>query len=192
MKVDGEHYAPALLPPGKEPPIRIGPEAGCALHPVWTLWRNVFVPAGNHTPNLLTNNFVAVRKKSVATSCDSKRAYLRTINGLKMALIYAETCRQHEVSTGWSTWNHSLIKSVAYTWYMSMYQRITVKRDEACSRNNEWQFQYVLWALVYILRSVTYKMGPQYFQLSSLAIFQGAHQSANCIRHSVYHIFMII
>jgi hypothetical protein len=32
-------HASAALPPGKEPPVRVGYEAGWASEPVWTLWR---------------------------------------------------------------------------------------------------------------------------------------------------------
>jgi hypothetical protein len=39
MEVSGQFHAPATLPPGKEPPVTIGYEAGWAPEPVWTLWR---------------------------------------------------------------------------------------------------------------------------------------------------------
>jgi hypothetical protein len=38
MTVSGQH-APAALTPGKDPPVRIGWEAGWASEPVCTLWR---------------------------------------------------------------------------------------------------------------------------------------------------------
>jgi hypothetical protein len=35
----GQLHAPATLPPGKEPLVPIGQEAGWAPEPVWTTWR---------------------------------------------------------------------------------------------------------------------------------------------------------
>jgi hypothetical protein len=32
-------HVPVALPPGKEPPVFIGQEAGWAPEPVWTTWR---------------------------------------------------------------------------------------------------------------------------------------------------------
>jgi hypothetical protein len=51
MKVSGQPQARAALPPGKEPPVRIGWEAEWAPGPVWTLWRRekYFDPAGKRT-----------------------------------------------------------------------------------------------------------------------------------------------
>jgi hypothetical protein len=37
--VSGQHHTPAALPPGEEPPVPIGKEAGWAREPVWTTWR---------------------------------------------------------------------------------------------------------------------------------------------------------
>jgi hypothetical protein len=37
--VSGQLRSPAALPPGKEPPVPIGFEAGWAPEPVWTTWR---------------------------------------------------------------------------------------------------------------------------------------------------------
>jgi hypothetical protein len=39
MKVSGQLYVPASLPPEKDAPVPIGYEAGWAPEPVWTLWR---------------------------------------------------------------------------------------------------------------------------------------------------------
>jgi hypothetical protein len=39
LEVTGQLHAPAALPPGKEPPVTIGKEAGWAPEPVWTTWR---------------------------------------------------------------------------------------------------------------------------------------------------------
>jgi hypothetical protein len=38
MEVSGQLHAPAALPPGKEPLVTIGYDAGWALEPVWTWW----------------------------------------------------------------------------------------------------------------------------------------------------------
>jgi hypothetical protein len=50
--VSGQLYAPAALPPGEEPPVPIGYEAGWAPEPVWTLWsrEKSIAPAGDWTP----------------------------------------------------------------------------------------------------------------------------------------------
>jgi len=45
MEVNGQPHATAALPPGKEPPVPIGYEAGWALEPVWTRWRREKFPA---------------------------------------------------------------------------------------------------------------------------------------------------
>jgi hypothetical protein len=37
MEMSDELHAPAVLPPGKEPPVPIGWEAGWTSEPVWTL-----------------------------------------------------------------------------------------------------------------------------------------------------------
>jgi hypothetical protein len=37
--MSGQLHAPAVLPPGKEPPVPIGWEFGLAPEPVWTTWR---------------------------------------------------------------------------------------------------------------------------------------------------------
>jgi hypothetical protein len=37
--VSGQLHTPATLPPGKEPPVPIGYEAGRAPEPVWVTWR---------------------------------------------------------------------------------------------------------------------------------------------------------
>jgi hypothetical protein len=52
MEVSGQLQAPAALPPGKEPPVPFGEEAGWAPEPVWTQWwREKFpAPAGNWAP----------------------------------------------------------------------------------------------------------------------------------------------
>jgi hypothetical protein len=53
MGVSGQRHAPAaLLPPGKEPPVPIGQEAGWAPEPVWTqrIEEKSFAPAGDRTP----------------------------------------------------------------------------------------------------------------------------------------------
>jgi hypothetical protein len=39
--VSCQPHAPAALPPGKEPPVRIQWEAGWTPEPVWMLWRRV-------------------------------------------------------------------------------------------------------------------------------------------------------
>jgi hypothetical protein len=50
MEVSCQFHAPAALPPGKEPPVPIGYEAGWAPEPVWMLWRREnFWTAGNRT-----------------------------------------------------------------------------------------------------------------------------------------------
>jgi hypothetical protein len=45
-------HAPAALPPGKEPSVPIGWEAGRTPEPVWTRWRRekFLALAGNRTP----------------------------------------------------------------------------------------------------------------------------------------------
>jgi hypothetical protein len=52
MEVGGQLHGPAALPPGKEPLVAIGEEAGCAPEPVWTRWwKEKFpAPAGTRTP----------------------------------------------------------------------------------------------------------------------------------------------
>jgi hypothetical protein len=37
--MSGQLHAPAALPPGKEPPVPNGYEAGWAAEPVWNSWR---------------------------------------------------------------------------------------------------------------------------------------------------------
>jgi hypothetical protein len=52
MGVSGQRHAPAaLLPPGKEPPVPIGQEAGWTPEPVWTqrLEEKSSAPAGDRT-----------------------------------------------------------------------------------------------------------------------------------------------
>jgi hypothetical protein len=51
MKVSGQPYAPAALPPGKEPPVPTGKEGGGAPEPVCTLRtrEKSLDPAGNRT-----------------------------------------------------------------------------------------------------------------------------------------------
>jgi hypothetical protein len=49
MKVSGQIHAPAVLTPGKEPPVPIG-ESEWTPEPVWTLWRRrECCTAGNRT-----------------------------------------------------------------------------------------------------------------------------------------------
>jgi hypothetical protein len=49
----GQLHAPTVLPPGKQPPVPIGQEAGWSSEPVWTLWRRENLPsAGNRTPTI--------------------------------------------------------------------------------------------------------------------------------------------
>jgi hypothetical protein len=52
MDVSGQLHDPAALPPGKDPLVPTGQEAGWAPEPFWTRWfREKFrVPAGNRTP----------------------------------------------------------------------------------------------------------------------------------------------
>jgi len=52
MEVSGQLYAPAALPPGKEPLVHIRQEAGRAPGPVWTRCRRGTFPAptGIRTP----------------------------------------------------------------------------------------------------------------------------------------------
>jgi hypothetical protein len=40
MEVSGELYAPAALPPWKEPAVPIAKEVGWVPEPVWTTWRS--------------------------------------------------------------------------------------------------------------------------------------------------------
>jgi hypothetical protein len=48
LEVTGQFYTPTAFPPGKEPSVTIGEEAGCAPESVWTLWkRETLVPVGN-------------------------------------------------------------------------------------------------------------------------------------------------
>jgi hypothetical protein len=51
-EASGQIHASAALPPGKEPPLYIGYEAGWAPEPVCTLWRRKksLAPAWNQTP----------------------------------------------------------------------------------------------------------------------------------------------
>jgi hypothetical protein len=51
MEMSGQFHAPAALPPGKEPRIHVGYEAGWVPEPFWTRWwREKFpAPAGNRT-----------------------------------------------------------------------------------------------------------------------------------------------
>jgi hypothetical protein len=44
--VSGQLHTPAALPPGKEPPVPTGQEAGWAPEPVWKTWRNVLTLSG--------------------------------------------------------------------------------------------------------------------------------------------------
>jgi hypothetical protein len=46
MEVSGQLHAPAVYPPGKEPPEPIGQEAGWAPKQVWTLWRKKLALTG--------------------------------------------------------------------------------------------------------------------------------------------------
>jgi hypothetical protein len=39
LEVSGQFHAPVASPPGKEPPVPIGYEAGWAPKPAWTTWR---------------------------------------------------------------------------------------------------------------------------------------------------------
>jgi hypothetical protein len=39
LEVSGQLHSQAALPPGEEPPVPIGQEAGWAPEPVWTMWR---------------------------------------------------------------------------------------------------------------------------------------------------------
>jgi hypothetical protein len=39
MEVSGQVHIPAALPPGKEPLVPIGQEAGWVPEPFWTRWR---------------------------------------------------------------------------------------------------------------------------------------------------------
>jgi hypothetical protein len=51
MNGNGQLHAQAALPPGEEPPVTIGQEAGWAQEPVWTLWRREkSCSAGNRRP----------------------------------------------------------------------------------------------------------------------------------------------
>jgi hypothetical protein len=53
MGVNGQHHAPAALyPPGKEPPVPIGQEAGWAPEPAWThrLEEKSSASVGDRTP----------------------------------------------------------------------------------------------------------------------------------------------
>jgi hypothetical protein len=45
MEVSGELHAPAALPPGKEPPVPVGYDAGWATEQVWTTWRREAIPS---------------------------------------------------------------------------------------------------------------------------------------------------
>jgi hypothetical protein len=51
MEVNGQLHALVALPPGKEPPVSIGQEAGWVPEPVSTLWSRdkTHAPAGNRT-----------------------------------------------------------------------------------------------------------------------------------------------
>jgi len=51
MFVNGQLHAPIALPPGKEPPVRIGYEAGWDPEPVWTRWQNKKNPSHFREPN---------------------------------------------------------------------------------------------------------------------------------------------
>jgi hypothetical protein len=52
MGASGQRHAPAVLCPGKGPPVPIVQEAGWASEPVWTqrLEEKSFAPAGDRTP----------------------------------------------------------------------------------------------------------------------------------------------
>jgi hypothetical protein len=52
MEVSGQLHAPATLPPGKEPLVPIGYEAGWALKLLWTLWWREKLPASTGNPTL--------------------------------------------------------------------------------------------------------------------------------------------
>jgi hypothetical protein len=45
MDVSGQLHAPDTLPPGKEPLVPIGEEAGRAPEPFWTRWWREKLPA---------------------------------------------------------------------------------------------------------------------------------------------------
>jgi hypothetical protein len=62
MEVSSQLHTPTALPPGKEPPVPIGQEAGWAPGLVWTLWRGeksclvgngiwAIWPTASHYPN---------------------------------------------------------------------------------------------------------------------------------------------
>jgi len=53
MEVSGQLHAPAALPPGKEPSVPIGYEAGWTPEPFWTRWwKEKFpVPTETRTPD---------------------------------------------------------------------------------------------------------------------------------------------
>jgi hypothetical protein len=52
-EMSGQLHASAALPPGKEPLVPTGQDAGCAPEPVWTRWRRekFSAPSGTGTPN---------------------------------------------------------------------------------------------------------------------------------------------
>jgi hypothetical protein len=52
MEVSGQLHSPAALPPGKEPLVPIGYEAGWAPEPFWTRWRREKFPAPAGKRNL--------------------------------------------------------------------------------------------------------------------------------------------
>jgi hypothetical protein len=53
MEVSGHFHAPAALPLGKEPPVRIGLEVGWVPEPVWTRCRRVkFTASAEFEPQL--------------------------------------------------------------------------------------------------------------------------------------------
>jgi hypothetical protein len=51
MEVSGQLPAPTTLPPGKEPPVSIGEEAGWAPETVWTRWWREKFPAPHRESN---------------------------------------------------------------------------------------------------------------------------------------------
>jgi hypothetical protein len=87
LEVCGQLHAPAALPPGKEPPVPIGQEAGCAPEPVWTLWRREkSCTAGNRTR--------AVQPVAIPTELTRRLSSLNNRQEMRWVWIQLIVCRE--------------------------------------------------------------------------------------------------